>query len=60
VYNPFGVPEPVGTDGKLVSTAKNLWNQDWADALLRTGIRKDYNLSVSGGSDKTRYYFSGG
>ena len=59
VYNPFGVPEPVGNDGKLVSGTKNLWNQSWADALLRTGVRKNYDLSISGGSDKTKYYFSG-
>jgi len=60
VYNPFGVPQPIGTDGKLVSGTKLLWNQNWADALLRTGIRNDYNINVSGGSDKTKYYFSGG
>ena len=44
VYNPFGVPQPIGNDGKLVSGTKNLWNQNWADALLRTGIRNDYDL----------------
>jgi TonB-linked SusC/RagA family outer membrane protein len=60
VYNPFGVPQPVGNDGKLVSGAKSLWNQNWEDALLRTGIRNDFDLSISGGSDKTKYYFSGG
>ncbi len=59
VYNPFGVPQPVGNDGKLVSGTKNLWDQNWADALLRTGIRNNYDLSISGGSDKTKYYFSG-
>src|SRR5664279_3132971 len=60
VYNPFGVPEPIGNDGKLLSGSKNLWNQNWDDALLRTGIRNDYNISISGGSDRTKYYFSGG
>ncbi len=60
VYNPFGVPQPVGLDGKIVSNAKSLWNEDWGNVLLRTGIRNDYNLSMSGGSDKTKYFFSGG
>lgn len=60
VYNPFGVPQPVGLDGKIVGNAKNLWNADWTDALLRTGIRNDYNVSVGGGNAGTRYYFSGG
>lgn len=60
VYNPFGVAQPVGLDGKIVGNTKNLWNGDWTDALLRTGIRKDYNVSVGGGNSNTRYFFSGG
>ncbi len=60
VYNPFGVPQPVGQDGKIVAGVKNLWNENWEDVLLRTGIRNDYNLSISGGSDKTKYFLSGG
>jgi TonB-linked SusC/RagA family outer membrane protein len=60
VYNPFGVAQPVGLDGKIVPGAKSLWNESWADALLKTGIRNDMNLSVSGGTDRTRYYVSGG
>lgn len=60
VYNPFGLPEPVGLDGKIKSGAQQLWNEDWADALLRRGVRKDYNLSVSGGNEKTKYFLSGG
>lgn len=60
VYNPFGVSQPVGLDGKLVSGTKLLWNQNWADALLRTGVRNDYNISIGGGSDRTKYFFSGG
>lgn len=60
VYNPFGIAEPVGLDGSIKSGVQNLWNEDWADALLRKGVRKDFNLSVSGGNDKTKYFFSGG
>lgn len=60
VYNPFGLAQPVGVDGKIKSDVKNLWNEDWSDALLQTGVRQDYNLSISGGNDRTRYYFSGG
>lgn len=59
-YNPFLDAQPVGTDGKLKSGLPQLWNQDWADALLRTGVRKDVNMSVSGGNDRTKYYISGG
>ncbi|RZM20988.1 MAG: SusC/RagA family TonB-linked outer membrane protein, partial [Pedobacter sp.] len=60
VYNPFGIAEPIGADGKLKSNAQLLWNEDWADALLQTGVRNDYNVSISGGNDRTRYYVSGG
>ncbi|MEQ9443453.1 MAG: TonB-dependent receptor [Cyclobacteriaceae bacterium] len=32
---------------------------DWQEAITRTGKIQNYQLSVSGGSDKTRYYLSG-
>jgi TonB-linked SusC/RagA family outer membrane protein len=60
VYNPFGVPQPIGLDGKLVSGAKNLWDEDWSKDLLRTGQRTQGDVSISGGSDRTRYFISGG
>jgi TonB-linked SusC/RagA family outer membrane protein len=31
---------------------------DWADHLFQTGLRQDYLTSISGGSDKTKYYWS--
>lgn len=60
VYNPYRVAQPVGTDGKLKSGLTSLWNEDWSKALLHTGIRKDVNFNISGGTDRSRYYFSGG
>lgn len=33
---------------------------DWYDHSFRTGFNQDYNLSVSGASDKMNYYFSAG
>jgi TonB-linked SusC/RagA family outer membrane protein len=32
---------------------------DWWDAITRKGLIQDYNFSVSGGSDKDKYYVSG-
>ncbi|RFS19609.1 TonB-dependent receptor [Chitinophaga silvatica] len=60
--NPYGsaFPQPVGTDGKLVSGAKTLWDNNWDDAMQRTGHRTEANLNVSGASDKSRYFISGG
>ncbi len=33
---------------------------DWYDLALRNGYSTQHNISVSGGSDNTSYYFSGG
>ncbi|WBA42308.1 SusC/RagA family TonB-linked outer membrane protein [Hymenobacter canadensis] len=33
---------------------------DWQDEVYRTAAIQNYQLNVSGGSDKTRYYVSGG
>jgi TonB-linked SusC/RagA family outer membrane protein len=61
-YNPFNVPnkEIVTTDGKINPNAKLLYGDDldWANELTRTGNRKDYGLSFSGGADKTDYFVS--
>jgi len=47
--------------GKLNPNAQQKYaSDDWAKAMQRTGLRQDYNLNVSGGSDKTDYYLSGG
>jgi TonB-linked SusC/RagA family outer membrane protein len=62
-YNPYGpnFPNPVGTDGKLLAGAKPLWNDDWTKALTRsTAARRDVNLGIGGGTDRSKYYFSVG
>ncbi|NML22043.1 SusC/RagA family TonB-linked outer membrane protein [Pseudoflavitalea sp. G-6-1-2] len=62
VYNPYGVAQPVGTNGKIDPNAKKLWNDNWMDEMTRTGIRNDFNLNVSGAdpSNTIRYYMGGG
>lgn len=35
-------------------------NTDWLDAVLRTGILQQYQLSASGGDNTTTFYMSGG
>lgn len=35
-------------------------NTNWQDEVLRTGIVQSNNISMSGGSDKSNYYFSAG
>src|SRR5690625_7823607 len=53
-------PVHVGPDGKIAEGARPLWNDDWGKAISRKGVRQQYDLSVRGGSDHTRYYVSGG
>ena len=33
-------------------------NTDWQDVVLRNGFTQQHNLSISGGSDATKYFFS--
>lgn len=33
-------------------------NTDWQSVILRQGISQNYNMSLSGGLEKTNYYFS--
>ncbi len=44
----------------LLGRLENLGNAntDWLDAVLRTGISHNVDISVSGGSSKSRYYTS--
>lgn len=60
--NPYGTQyaEPVGQDGKIVAGAHPLWDNNWADAVRQKGKFTQAQLSLSGGSDKSTYYVSGG
>lgn len=62
-YNSFIIPEGeslVGVNGKLNPNAKVRYNDTFADALFRPAFRQNYDLSASGGTDKTDYYVSAG
>ncbi len=56
----------IGMDGKLNPNAtlgyKNgdyyYTPDDWDDALLSPQTRQEYNMSISGGSERVNYYFS--
>lgn len=60
--NPYGTsyPQPVGTDGKLLSGATPLWNVDWQDAMEQQALRTEIGLNVSGGGQTNQYFFSAG
>lgn len=58
--NPYGsrYANPVGLDGHLVDGATPLWNDNWDDALSQDAHYTDVSARISGGSAKTKYYFS--
>ena len=45
--------------GNSNSWQNNLVNTDWQDQVLRTAPISQYDLNLSGGNDKTKYYISG-
>ncbi|MDH6251954.1 TonB-linked SusC/RagA family outer membrane protein [Chryseobacterium sp. H1D6B] len=58
--NPYGpnYAKPVGTDGKLLAGATPLWNDNWKDILQRVASRNQVDLDISGGNEKSNYFFS--
>jgi TonB-linked SusC/RagA family outer membrane protein len=40
--------------------APALPDTDWQDEIFRTGVQQQYQVSAAGGSDKARFYISGG
>ncbi|NDW10634.1 TonB-dependent receptor [Dysgonomonas sp. 520] len=42
-----------------IDTIRSNSPSNWWDAITQTGIKQQYNLSVSGGTEKTRYMVSG-
>lgn len=61
-YNPFNYSmfELIDLNTGLVrSDAKLLWEDDWMDEITRNdAFRQEYQMNVSGGSDKNQYMFS--
>lgn len=53
---------PVYDDHKyfLVDTIRRSSPERWVDAVTRTGVRQAYNISMSGGNEKTRFLVSAG
>src|SRR4030095_12964611 len=49
----------VGTPAALPTNTTAVTRYDYQDYIFRTGIGTDNNLSVSGGTEKTKYYLSG-
>ena len=63
-YNKFkGIADNaiVGTDGKLNPAASQYkWGDNWSKDPFKSKLRQEYNVSVSGGNEKTQAYVSMG
>lgn len=46
--------------GDLLANALSGTVTDWDDYVYQTGFQQDYNISVSGGTEKANYYMSAG
>jgi TonB-linked SusC/RagA family outer membrane protein len=58
-YNPYGIPNPIDTNGNLVPGAELLWETDWNKELQQDpSLRKNIGVNIGGGSDKIRYFLS--
>ncbi len=58
-YNPYGISNPIDSSGNLAAGANLLWNTQWEDNVLRRDVpRINHTLTVSGGSEKSNYFFS--
>ena len=69
-YQIYTVPDGeflIGRNGKINPNATLGYSDgtyyytpdDWTKNSIRTGLRQDYTVSVSGGTDKLKYYISG-
>lgn len=59
-YNPFGVPtdQIVMPDGSLNPSATLMYDDNWQDELMRTGLRSNMEIAYSGQIGNTNYYTS--
>lgn len=68
VYNLNGAPGLIGLDGKVDPRATLGYSDgeyyftpdDWTAGMIQNQMRQEYNLSVSGATDKFNYFFSAG
>ncbi|NQU54113.1 MAG: SusC/RagA family TonB-linked outer membrane protein [Bacteroidetes bacterium] len=48
----------IGFSPLEITNYKSGHKEDWKDIMYQTGLRQDYNLSLSGSSDEVTYYWS--
>ncbi len=58
--NPFNTLQPFAAGGSLAPGAALLYDTDWREEVLKKGVTQDATVSANGGTDKLKYYVSGG
>ena len=53
------VKQALGENNSIFNDPASLPYTDWPEEIYRDGIEHSYNLSLSGGSGKIRYYLAG-
>ncbi|MEO1023433.1 MAG: TonB-dependent receptor [Bacteroidota bacterium] len=57
--NPFNNNQPMsGANGALNAGTSLLYDTDWMDETISSGVNTEYDVNVSGGNDRTQYYLS--
>lgn len=59
-FNPYNVDQPIDANGNLVSGARIIVDTDWQNEIFKTALTQDYNVNVTGGNEKSNYFFSAG
>ena len=54
--NPYNVANPLDASGDLTSGAQLMIDTDWLDEVFRTGMSQEYDISVNGGNEKSKYF----
>ncbi|MDR2389669.1 MAG: TonB-dependent receptor [Tannerellaceae bacterium] len=58
--NPYNTNKPVGLDGLIDPNAQLLFSGDWRGELLKSRMRQEYTLDISGKTQRSDYFVSGG
>jgi len=59
-HNPYNVDNPLDANGNVVGGAKIVVDTDWQKETFKAADTEDYSLGVSGGNEKSSYFFSVG
>lgn len=57
--DPVNTPLLYFTDGKTLDSYKDMTGTDWQNQIYRTAPSQEHNISLTGGTDKTKYVISG-